>query len=621
MKKEEPKKDKKTRKTHKKTDAASLKSHKENEDALFTENSELNPDEQLKPVSPVEESVNSDLNDTELIPETPVSNENAVEQNLQEITENISEDVNPETAEIEIPQNIGYSEQPVEKLMEYTEEENIQPAEETQTPGVVQKDEEVQPAEETQPAEVVQKDEIAQPVEETQPAEIVRQEEDESHETEKPELVFPKSNYQISLINENLLRIVVETDKPVGVDCFVKNRKPDEGDSTQTQSNRILVHPKEIGKLQEVEIIVSIDKSEGVKIVETEKKSDEESLQESTPASEDSKEKKPKKFLIDPSVADILQKPVPAEIQEKYKPMTREEYFEDKLKPSKNKFAINRALVEKHLKIGIVASIILLIFSMIVYSGITSDNESGDEQRPQRLIVIQDIPEMKVDIPLEEKKDEAGEDKTDVTPKINIRRNPIRTPRIEITKKDTTAKTDSTDIAKNNEELDKLRRGDTTGTGTSVSGINSTDTINANAVSLPFGNYGWVLIDSLDYGGRKFKFSSDTSQVIKDPSEVGKVSDFKMFVIQDIKGTEFSCGKNLRDFPVLVTEYKAYKCEPRDELLSNQIEYMYRIINKDNTYAITIKVEYKKEYKPEYYPKVDTLVSQIRLPQFLKTEN
>jgi len=615
MKKEEPKKDKKTRKTSKKDGTADSKTHKDKNDAPFSENEGLNPIEQSQEKNAVEESVENELFDKEIpvTREKTGNDEKISESEAQKENQNIQDDGIFEAMNEEIPQKI-------DDAVNSQEEQQGTP-EETDLSESTARVEETQTDEDNRQKEEVRSIEENVLPEENPSEKDVRTEEELHDKKEKPEIVFPKSNYHISLINENLLRIVVETDKPVGVDCFVKNRKPEEGDSKQTQSNRILVHPKEDGKLQEVEIIVSIDKSEGVKIVDTESNLDEKPQKTSAAFDDESKEKKPKKFLIDPSVADILQKPAPDEIMEKYKPMTREEYFEEKLKPSKNKYAINRALVEKHLKIGIVTSIILLIFSMIVYAGITSDNESGDEQKPQRLIVIQDIPEMKVDIPLEEKKDEAGEEKTDVTPKINIRRNPIRTPRIEISKKDTTAKTDSTDIAKNNEELDKLRRGDTTGTGTSVSGINSTDTVNANAVSLPFGKYGWVLIDSLDYGGRKFKFSSDTSQVIKDPTEVGKVSDFKMFVIQDIKGTEFSCGKNLKDFPVLVTEYKAYKCEPRDELLSNQIEYMYRIINQDNTYAITIKVEYKKEYKPEYYPKVDTLVSQIRLPQFVKTEN
>lgn len=601
MKKEQPKKVKKVRKTGKKDDVISSESsHDEESGILFPGNDLANQHKQSKIKSEVEESDGKNINDSETGTADEIQQVNEfADEKIREEVENVIEEQKPDIPEESVApekEEIKEVEKVIPQVDEETEPQNIQ---ETQPQSV--EDTQIQEEEDAKPRDGVTEEEIK--------------------EKEKPEKIFPKSNYQISLINENLLRIVVETENPVGVDCIVKNKKPDDGDSTQIQSNKILVHPKEDGKLQEVEIIVSINKTESVKVDDKQEESAPGSVDEQSHISDEEQNKPRKKFLIDPSVADILQKPSRFETDYEYKPMTREEYFEEKLKPHKNKYVINRAIVEKNLKIGIVTAIIIAVFSMIVYSGLSTENDAGDEQKPQRLIVIQDIPDMKVDIPLEKKDDGSGDDeKSIVTPKINIRRNPIRTPRIEITKKDTTSKPDSTDIAKNNEELDKLRKrdGDTTGTGTSVSGINSTDTLNANAVSLPFGLYGWMLIDSLDYGGRKFKFSSDTSQVIKDPSDVGKISDFKMFVIQDIKGIEFSCGRNLKDFPVSVLDYKAYKCEPREELLSNQLEYMYRIINKDNTYAITIKVEYKKEYKPEYYPKVDSLISKIRLPEFPK---
>lgn len=617
-------KDKKTRKPKSSSPADSEKLQ---EEKLFLDKTEGDQNEELQVKKDTEDSVFKEIQVTDEIIEEKIFNEPEI-KSAQEVSEIIPKETQEPVEEI-IKEKI---EEKTPKIIEekYTEQdvtEEITP--ETVEEIIKEEIEEITPEqeviEEITPEIIEEKIQEEQFVEEkTSDAieEIVGEEESSEEPKEqgseiKPDVIFPKSNYQISLINENLLRIIVETNNAVGVDCLVKSKKPEDSDSKQTQSNKILVHPKEDGKSQEVEIIVSIKKVEGVKITDTQDSSlqTETTREELTGTAEELGEKHPKKFLIDPSVKDlVVDETSKKEILERYKPKTREEYFEDKLKPAKNRFAINRNIIEKNLKIGIVTSLILLMFSMIIYSGITMTEETGEEQKNQRLIVIQDIPEMKVDIPLEEKKEEPDDSKTIVTPKINIRRSSIRTPRIEITKKDSTKKSDSTEIAKNNEELDKLRRGDTTDVGTTVSGINSTDTLNANAVSLPFSLYGWTLIDSLDYGGRKFKFSSDTSQVIKDPSEIGKVSDFKMFVIQDIKGTEFSCGKNLRDFPVRIPEYKAFKCEPREGIISNQTEYMYRISNGDNSYAVTIKVEYKKEYVPEYAAKVDSLIYNIVLP-------
>jgi len=431
-----------------------------------------------------------------------------------------------------------------------------------------------------------------------------------------------KSNYQISLINENLLRIVVLTDKSVEVDCMVKNKKDDDEDSKHTQTNKILVHPNDNNNQQEVEIIVSIDNVKSsnneINLTETDYKK-EISSSESTQFDKQPK----KKLVIDPSVSDLVNESISDEgIKDIYKPKTREEYYEERLKPNKNRYILNRILIEKNLKAGIIFSVILTMFSMIVYSEMSSDNEISEEQKLQRMIVIQDIPEMQVDIPLEEKEDEnqtEGEDKTIVTPKINIKRNRIRTPKVEITKKDSLPK-DTTDIAKMNDGLDKDRKGDdTTKSGTSVSGTFMGDTTNANTVILPkTWEYGWTLIDSLEKGGIKFKFSSDTSQVMKDPGKTGDLAGFQMFIFQDLKGSQFYCGKNLRDFPVNNPEYKAVKCEPREESLSSLLEYMYRIENKNKTYAVTIKVEYKKDFRNEYFDKVDEAVKSIKLPEEVK---
>jgi hypothetical protein len=83
---------------------------------------------------------------------------------------------------------------------------------------------------------------------------------------------FPKeSNYQVSLINENLLRIRVSTVKSVNIDCTVKDRATPEGDASESQTNKIQIHPKHDNQPQEVEIIISIDPESGNIVVEKKK--------------------------------------------------------------------------------------------------------------------------------------------------------------------------------------------------------------------------------------------------------------------------------------------------------------------------------------------------------------
>ena len=80
--------------------------------------------------------------------------------------------------------------------------------------------------------------------------------------------VFPKeSNYQVSLINENLLRIKVTTNKSVNIDCSVK----DKSSSVDSQTNKIQIHPKTDTEPQEIEIVISIDPATGEIVVEKKK--------------------------------------------------------------------------------------------------------------------------------------------------------------------------------------------------------------------------------------------------------------------------------------------------------------------------------------------------------------
>ena len=71
------------------------------------------------------------------------------------------------------------------------------------------------------------------------------------------------SNYQINLKDENSLKIKVITEKAISVDCSVKDRKGKSIDANETQSNKILIHPKSDLQQQEVEIAILIDPESG----------------------------------------------------------------------------------------------------------------------------------------------------------------------------------------------------------------------------------------------------------------------------------------------------------------------------------------------------------------------
>jgi hypothetical protein len=91
--------------------------------------------------------------------------------------------------------------------------------------------------------------------------------EDKFIESEKPEPVIKpalntkskESNYQISLISENLLKVLVTSKKSgVKIDSSVK----DSSTSEVTQSNEIYYNPRIDLSLQEVEVLIAIDEDE-----------------------------------------------------------------------------------------------------------------------------------------------------------------------------------------------------------------------------------------------------------------------------------------------------------------------------------------------------------------------
>lgn len=130
-----------------------------------------------------------------------------------------------------------------------------------------------------QPDKITDADSIEQKSEEHN-AEIAdtEKEKEEKQDEEKPiEEKSPvqnfsgESNYQVSLINENLLRIRLSTLKSVSIDCSVKDRSTPGGDASESQTNKIQIHPKPDSKPQEVEIIISIDPESGNLVVEKKK--------------------------------------------------------------------------------------------------------------------------------------------------------------------------------------------------------------------------------------------------------------------------------------------------------------------------------------------------------------
>ncbi len=453
----------------------------------------------------------------------------------------------------------------------------------------------------------------------------------ESPPTPKAPTKQKDSNYQVSLINENLLKIKVTTDKTIGIDTFVKDKKSTSATGADSQTNRITIHPSEEKKLREVEIIVSIDPGSGDISVSAPVESDSNISEQQQSQSEDKipEEKKTipaqpeeptlkgfvKKLLINPDVEDLVNKQKQIDSENKYIPRTYEEIQEEKLGP-KNGYKLNRTFYERNLKIGIIGGIVIYFLTVIfTYSTFARKNGENGPVPNERLIVIQDIPDNTMPLPEQEKPAEeetnAGDSGTDpvTPPKVNIKK-----PRVPKVPKVKTNPVTDTNVASINKELDSLRKlsgnsGSDTGKFNNTAG--NYDTLNFAGknipISIPFQKYNWSLIDSVE--ARLTGLTNDTTILIVDRSNKKGPGDFNLFVYLDKTGKTFNVSK-YESFTMLDTNLLAYKSEPFRS--AGKIDYKFLI--KNEIYQVSVLAQVREKYFDEYKPKIEDVVRNIRLP-------
>ena len=414
------------------------------------------------------------------------------------------------------------------------------------------------------------------------------------------------SNYQVSLADENTLKVKVTTNNSVSIDCSVKDKAGSES-SEETQSNKIFIHPRSGAIKQEVEILVKIGENKAVEV-----------NFETKPAVETSKPK----LTPNPIVADLInrfitQKPV----EETSGPKTPDDILEDKL-VRKNPWIINREFMRKNLQYGFYAANVIVVIFVIVIFNIASakkpDPNNGEEQK--RLIVMQDIPEnlnqmnQQVDDPNkppEEKESTTGTDVT--TPQIRTPK--IRPPRVILPKVNT-----DTSVSSINKELDSLRKknisGNFTGTGdsnrinTSLLPDSLLKTLSENEVGL-VGKFppNWKQIDSRAININQKEF---TGIILVDTTAKRKEEAVNMSIQLDPKGSYFNTYK----FEKVLAEDSLrtlFNIEPKVE--GNLTYYRFYVASKSGNVFISSYVEPGsfEKYKPEIEQVVKSIL--IKLPE------
>ncbi len=323
-----------------------------------------------------------------------------------------------------------------------------------------------------------------------------------------------------------------------------------------------------------------------------------------------------KKLLINPDVADLVNKQKQIDSENKYIPRTFEEIQEEKLGP-KNGYKLNRAFFEKNFKTGIIAGIAIYFLTVIFgYSTLAKKNGEEGQVPNERLIVIQDIPDNTMPIPEQEKTEEetnSGDNGTDpvTPPKVNIKK-----PRVPKVPKIKTNPPSDTNVASINKELDSLRKlssnsGSDTGKYNTAAGNDTLNFAGKNIpISIPFPKYNWSLIDSVE--AKLTGLTNDTTILIVDRSNKRGPGDFNLFVYLDKSGKTFNVSK-YENFTMLDSTLTAYRSEPFKS--AGKIDYKFLV--KNAIYQVSVLAQVREKYFEEYKPKIEDVVRNIRLPNSL----
>jgi hypothetical protein len=412
-----------------------------------------------------------------------------------------------------------------------------------------------------------------------------------------------ESNYQINLINENLLRIRVKTKKGVNIDCSVKDTKS----LSETQSNRLYLHPKPGEEIQEVEIIISIDPSTGELIVEKKKDENGQLIQ---PAGFTN-------FTPNPAVENLIMPVDLGRPDEPLIPLTEDEVLEQKI-GKKNPFHLNRLLYRRNMTIGIISAVVFACISALLFYNFYGKTETKTIEQEKRLIVINDLP-VKINFkeyedpnkPKEEPKTEDGTDPNKITPPV-IKNNIIRAPKINRPKINIPQDTNLTNDA--TKQLDSLRQ---------LAATNDSIRI---ADSLKTANNNYTIPDSMkaDFSdntfGLKMQFpknwslsnptdvNPETKGVLLVDTAAGK-GTINVFIVLDNSQSDFKSGEFKTLFPVNDSSITAYVSEPRTLAGFTTVKY-YMFLKTDN---LSISMQVRKQFYDQYKPIVDAMVKTITI--------
>lgn len=400
----------------------------------------------------------------------------------------------------------------------------------------------------------------------------------------------PDSNYQVSLVDENTLKIKIKTDKGVSLNSTVggKNVLPEEVEG--------LLNKLGSGKDGEIEIEISINPEKKTGTVEENPGEKVESKKE-----EESLETFPGVLTPNPDVTEIVEKQFPLEEEII---LTDEEILREKI-GRKSPYNIAKQAYAQNFQIGLIAGVIIYLIAVFSFYSIASQDKIVEEEPQQRLIVLQDLPDPKIKLeniedpnaPVEE--EETEEDGT-VPKRIPIQRNFNRPPIVKNPQSDDT----DTNLTKDTSGLaDTNTAKDTsTASGNQIPDSNMVS-YSGNEIGLIM-NYpnNWKLVDSRTIDVKRENFEG----VILSDTTVSK-GTINMFVKIDAEGKPFDRDRYKQVFEMNDSTMSSFSADPVEQ--AGKIEYHFYIFGGKNNLKAYAVVDVDKF--PNYKQTIEAVIRSI----------
>jgi hypothetical protein len=425
----------------------------------------------------------------------------------------------------------------------------------------------------------------------------------ESTEETAPEVKPQKSNYQINLINENLLKIRIITFESVRIESVSRDKK----NSIQSQNNKIFIKQKPDSSSREIEITIALEEYS------------KEAMYSGLETTEDGKVK----LIPNPEVVDLIQPP-------DYSSLYNEEFVEENL-PYKNPFDNLRELVRKNLTIGLIIAVTLhLAVAGIVFFKLSGETDKAGIEEPQRLIILQDLPDPKIKLenvedPNKPKVEEIPlppdnqDPKREVTPRRVVKPPTITRPKREETKLDSNV---DANLTRSLDSLRQLREGGLNDSSLALADsiLNSRDStfyeipdslrnaFNEQDIGLIM-NYpnNWKITDQREINKNEKEFKG----VVLTDTTAEQPGTMSMFIYLDNDGKDYNAEDFATEFEMLDTNLTAFSKEPKT--LAGFTEYRFYIFNDTGIEKLSLRASVRKQFFDKYKQEIEAVVRSISI--------